>query len=285
MAPPANSFRTATLAERIAQAVPSGGAFAGVRRFFKPLFERALAGSGGALSSVLPGGEVVRIAPRYRHITWNEQEYAAFRAATSAGDVILEAGANVGAYTTLFAQWTGAGGRVIAFEPDPIAFAGLTAHLALNHLASRVTPVPAAVAAHAAGRLQFALFESSGISRMVAASESLDAIVREVDSTSIDEYCAEHRVSPTVMKIDVEGAELAVLTGARRTIASAGPRLRLFVEMHPHLWPALGITAADVQREIAEQGLAAEQLDGGRENLWTTEGVCLRLRPRGSPAR
>jgi FkbM family methyltransferase len=283
--PPANNFRTATLAERIAHAVPSGRAFAGVRRFFKPLFERVLAGSGGALRSELPGGEIVRIAPRYRHITWNEQEYAAFRAAVRSGDVVLEAGANVGAYTTLFAQWTGGSGRVFAFEPDPVAFAGLKAHLALNDLEARVTAVPAAVAGSDAGRLRFALFESSGISRLANAAEAPGTIVRDVDATSIDTYCAAHRVNPTVIKIDVEGAELAALTGARRTIANAGARLQLFVEMHPHLWPSLGIAAADLQREIADQGLTAERLDGGHEDLWTTEGVCLRLRPRGTAAR
>lgn len=283
--PPASNFRTATLAERIARAMPSGPAFDGMRRLVKPLFERMLGGSGGALQSVLPGGEVVRIAAKYRHITWNEQEYAAFRGAVRAGDVILEAGANVGAYTVLFAQWTGPAGRVIAFEPDPQAFAGLQAHLAANGLESRVTPVPAAIAGTGAGRLRFALFASSGISRLATASEAPGTIVREVASTSIDDYCARRRLSPAVIKIDVEGAELAALAGARRTIAAAGPRLQLFVEMHPRIWPSLGITPGDVEREIADQGLVAEQLDGSRDHLWTTEGVCLRLRRRETLTR
>ena len=52
--------------------------------------------------------------------------------------------------------------------------------------------------------------------------------------------------------------------------------------MHPHLWTALGIAADEVRRECEAQGLAAERLDGSRENLWQTEGVCLRLRPAGA---
>ena len=283
--PPANNFRTPTLAERLAQSVPSGPAFAAMRRLVKPLFERVLGGSGGALQSVLPGGEVVRLSPRYRHMTWNEQEYAAFRAAVQAGDVVLEAGANVGAYTTLFAQWVGPAGRVLAFEPDPEAFAGLQTHVAVNGLDAVVTAVPMAIAGNGAGRLRFACFESSGISRLATASEAPGTLVRDVASTSIDDYCDEHRVRPTVIKIDVEGAELAALAGARRTIAAAGPRLQLFVEMHPHIWPALGITAGDVRREIEGQGLEAAQLDGSRDDLWTTEGVCLHLRARAAGPR
>ncbi len=78
-------------------------------------------------------------------MTWNRDEYNAFRGAVRTGDVVLEAGANVGAYTMLFAQWAGASGRVFAFEPDPVAYAGLQKHIALNGMIDRVTPVAAAV--------------------------------------------------------------------------------------------------------------------------------------------
>lgn len=283
--PPANNYRTRTIAERIAQAVPSGRAFTRVRRMFKPLFEHVIARGDGGFRSVLPGGEVVRVAPKFRHITWNEDEYAAFRSAVRPGDVVVEAGSNVGAYTLLFAQWAGPLGRVIAFEPDPFAYAGLQAHLSLNGLETRVIAVPSAIADAADGRVKFALFESSGISRLAASNERPGTTIREVESISIDKYCIDHDVRPSVIKIDVEGAELAALRGARQTIARAGLGLQLFVEMHPHLWPALGVSASDVAREIAHQGLVAEQLDGGRENLWTTEGVCLRLRREAAPGR
>jgi FkbM family methyltransferase len=276
--PSAESYRPRTIAERIARAIPTGGALAPIRRRLKPLFERWLASTVGSFRSVLPGGEVVLAVPEFRHMSWNVAEYAAFCAAVRPGAVILEAGANVGAYTILFAQWTGSAGRVFAFEPDPTAYGGLQRHLTLNAVADRVTPIQAAVSARD-GELRFASFESSGISRMALPSEEAATTIRTVRARSIDSFCAEAGVTPAVLKIDVEGAELDALRGARETIARAGSGLLLFVEMHPQLWPAFGITADDLRAECDAQGLAAEHLDGSREELWRTEGVCLRLRP------
>lgn len=231
---------------------------------------------------MLPGGEVVLVSPSSRHITWNPDEYDAFRSAVRPGDVVLEAGSNVGAYTMLFGQWVGASGRVFAFEPDPSALAGLERHIALNGLGDRVTAVRAAIAADGADRLRFALFESSGISRLATDREQPGTRIEEIDAVSIDRFCGDRGVSPSVIKIDVEGAELAALRGARTTIARAGRSLQLFVEMHPQLWPGVGISADDIQRECQRQGLVAEKLDGSRDGLWTIEGVCLRLRPTAS---
>jgi FkbM family methyltransferase len=277
-----DSYRMKSLSERIAAALPSGGGLGAVRRRLKPFFARWLAPDGRGLRSVLPGGEVVLVAAALRHITWNPEEYTAFRAAVRPGDVVLEAGANVGAYTMLFAQWAGAAGRVFAFEPDPIAYAGLQQHVALNAVADRVTPVAAAVADGRDQVLRFALGDSSGISRLVQPNEAPAPNTCEVRAISIDQFCAEYRLAPRVIKIDVEGAELAALRGARATVAAAGPRLQLFVEMHPHLWTQLGITTDEIRRECEAQGLVAEKLNGSREDLWQTEGVCLRLRPAGA---
>ncbi len=57
-----------------------------------------------------------------------------------------------------------------------------------------------------------------------------------VPTVTIDSFCAREGLLPSFIKIDVEGAELAVLRGARETIRRGGDALALFVELHPSIW-------------------------------------------------
>jgi FkbM family methyltransferase len=225
-------------------------------------------------SSVLPGGEVIWVDPAFRGVTWNAEEYAAFRRAVRPGDVVLDVGANVGAYAVLFGRWVGPSGLVYAFEPDPRAFEGLERQIALNGDGDRVCAVRAAASDRSRSAAPFLLAPSIGLSRVVDESEAGTIDVRTL---SIDDFCDQTGVEPSVIKIDVEGAELDVLAGARRTIASARDRLALFVEMHPLAWRSRGVDAASVAHQCKAMGLVAEALDGGPPS-WTKEGVCLRLR-------
>jgi hypothetical protein len=105
--------------------------------------------------------------------------------------------------------------------------------------------------------------------------------VVQVAATTVDAFCRRHGVTPQVIKIDAEGAELEVLRGARETIRAAGPDLQLFVEMHPHLWSSFGTSRAEIETELEQQHLTVERLDGSPD-IWSLEGVCLRLRPCAS---
>ena len=98
-----------------------------------------------SLVSTLPGGERIRMVPALRQLTWNTDEYDVFRRDVRPGDVVFDVGANLGAYTLLFAQWVGPAGRVFAFEPAREPFEGLTKLLDANGLSSRVTAMQAAV--------------------------------------------------------------------------------------------------------------------------------------------
>ena len=72
-----------------------------------------------------------------------------------------------------------------------------------------------------------------------------------------------------------------MLRGARATIAAGGSALKLYVEMHPRLWRDFSVMRAEIEAELAHQGLRARRLDGDLA-IWNIEGVCLQLEKCGS---
>lgn len=247
------------------------------RRILRAGFRWILRFAGrGSLRSVLPGGEVVRIAPGYRYVTWNPVEYEAFRPVLRPGDTALDVGANVGAYTVLFGIWVGERGRVFAFEPATGARAGLEEHIALNGLGGRVQVQPDAVSDRV-GSAGFVSEGAQGTNHLVwrgAVSDTESAVA--VPTITIDAFCEQRTLRPKLIKIDVEGAELAVLRGARRTIAAMDADAAVFVELHPRAWIAMGLTLDDVRAELASQRLHLAPLRPG-VSPWELDGECVRL--------
>jgi FkbM family methyltransferase len=266
-----SAYRRPTALEQVGAAVGRALPQGALRRWLRAAYRTAIRlRTGGSVEASLPGGERVRLLPEYRFVTWNPAEYSAFRAAAGPGVVALDVGANVGAYSLLLGQWVRPGGRVYAFEPASGAFEGLVRHVALNGLNDIVVPVRTAVAA-STGSASLAVDGVSGANRLVGSGDG-----QRVETVTIDDFCARENVHPAFIKIDVEGAELDVLRGARETIRACGDTLALFVEMHPTIWREMGISAEDIRAELDLQGLEAVSL---REvgDPWALEGECLRL--------
>jgi FkbM family methyltransferase len=270
----AHRYRSGSWIERSVGRLRRGRSAAppALRRAFEAVLDHL---PGDHLVCVLPEGERVRLSARYRHVSWNPEEYAAFRAIVRPGMTVLDVGANVGAYTLVFAAWVGATGRVVAFEPAPDTCAGLRTHVTLNGFDDRVTVVQAAMAG-STGTAPFGVHPSGGASSLALGSVA-DAARVTVATHTIDDVCKAHALLPAVIKIDVEGAELDVLRGARQTLALPG--LHAFVEFHPAVWRDTGISRADIEEELAGQGFSVEPLDPSYDP-WTTEGVSVRLRRR-----
>jgi FkbM family methyltransferase len=278
---PSASFRQRGLLEQAGEQFSKAGLPAGARSWLKSMYYRALMAQtmGRGLASTLPHGEVVRVHPAHRFMTWNPSEYEAFRSVIRPGMVALDVGANVGSYAILLGQWVGAGGKVFAFEPSAAVHEGLVEHIALNQLKEIVYPVSAAIG-DKEGSAPFVSASTAGEGRLASWSERSSGSVSMV---TIDAFCRAQGITPDFIKIDVEGWELSALRGARETIRRSRGRLALFVEMHPSLWPLIGVSREDVLAELDAQSLRIAPL-GPSDDVWSIEGECVRL-IAGSEAR
>lgn len=135
------------------------------------------------------------------------------------GDVVVDAGANIGAIAVPLAQAVGPRGKVLAFEPQRLVFQMLCANAVLNGL-TNVHAVSSALGAQL-GKLYLTTPNYEREGNFGAVSLGRDGLsgaeVHTVDLVDLDRL--------DLMKVDVEGMEADVLRGAEKTIARCRPLL------------------------------------------------------------
>ncbi len=141
--------------------------------------------------------------------------------------VVFDVGAHVGRVTTVYrAMFPSA--RIYAFEPFPESFALLTertradgARTSSYNLALADRKGRAVLNANVAS-LTNSLLASEVESHRYWGKGKLETSARlEVDTSSIDCFCEENCIDRIdILKLDVQGAEYAVLNGAQRMLAN-----------------------------------------------------------------
>jgi FkbM family methyltransferase len=146
------------------------------------------------------------------------------------GGVFYDVGANLGFFALLGAHMTGAEGRVIAFEPAPDNAAAIRQNAEANGLRNVEVVEKAVAAAGGQGRLQVVDDQSWSKLEEYGTHPGTEQLL-DVPVIALDEEIAAGALpAPDVVKIDVEGAEIAVLDGMARTLAEHRPAI--ICELH-----------------------------------------------------
>ena len=150
------------------------------------------------------------------------------------GDLVLECGCHHGFTTLLLSKWTGAWGRVIAFDANPHNVAIARKNVELNAVGN--------VEIHLA-----AVGNQTGTVRVTDASNAKVALRSfrggiEVTAVRLDDFLMDR--TPDLIKIDVEGYELEVFKGFRRTLARRNSSLA--IEIHCDALQKYGASTAEV---------------------------------------
>ncbi len=175
----------------------------------------------------------------------------ALRRHVGPGTIVYDIGANIGFFSIFSARLARPGGRVEAFEPVPASAAAIRANAELNGLnAVRVHKV---AVSDRAGSMKLWLPPERSQAHLIdrgVRRDTEEAI--EVPLVVLDDEIAAGRLPvPSVLKIDVEGSEIAVLRGLRRTLAAHD--VVVVCELHR--------TNAEVVAFAAELGYSVENLE------------------------
>lgn len=165
------------------------------------------------------------VAKEPKTVRWIEETF-------SDGDVFYDIGANVGAYTLIAAKYFEGRVKVCAFEPSALNFSQLVRNLALNRCGDTVIPLPIALADTTGPEV----FNYQNVIRggaLHALGSTIDergqpftpALRQHLQAYTLDDLTRHYGLpAPSHIKIDVDGSELRILSGATGTLAA--PSLR-----------------------------------------------------------
>jgi FkbM family methyltransferase len=161
---------------------------------------------------------------------------AGLKAAIRPGDVVWDIGANVGYYTIQFLEWTGDGGKVVAFEPLRAALKELNAIRSSRDPNHNIMVCEMALS----DRIGEASFEGdSEVGKVTTTahlsdkeSDSGQSKTSRVKVMTADSAMSELALPlPIVTKIDVEGYEEEVLNGGAKVFSNPQSK-HVFIEIH-----------------------------------------------------
>jgi len=198
--------------------------------------------------------------PGYALGTSEPEEQAVLARCIQPGAVVYNVGANIGFHAVICSRLAGESGKVFAFEPFPASAAQARGNLERNGFLDRAEVVQCAVSDRD-GSARFSVSGSSAVCSLtgdaVADRSGIDrGLEIEVKTISIDSYASTSGHDPDVITLDVEGAELAALQGARHVILRKRPVILL--ELH---WLQDGF-AELFRQDLAPLGYAALNFDG-----------------------
>ncbi len=144
------------------------------------------------------------------------------------GDVFIDGGANIGYYTLLTSKIVGDNGQVHSFEPTPSVYQILKNNSKLNknvHTCKAALTDKNGTVSFTDFGLKHSLYNSviELPEDHIANQESKKIKAISVGSITLDDYCNQYNLKPNFIKLDIEGAELNAILGAKTIIDKYKP--------------------------------------------------------------
>jgi len=181
---------------------------------------------------------------------FEKYETELFKMLVTEGMTVIDIGANIGYYTLLAAKRVGDKGTVFAFEPEPENYAVLVRNIELNGYRN-ITPVNKAVSSQT-GEVDLFLNRETGAHGFLPERENVVGTIK-VETVSLDEYFKGRECPVDIIKVDVEGSEIGVLSGMQNVIKK-NHNVRLFTEFWPWGLQRSGFPLPEYWEKLVESG-------------------------------
>lgn len=178
----------------------------------------------------------------------------------SPGDAFIDVGANIGYYSLLASTVVGSSGAVVAIEASPTIFGALQTNLTRNRIAN-VRAVNVA-ASDRKGMVKVFRGTDQNLGDTTILQDHGLAFECEVDGAPLTAILhPEEMQHVRLMKIDVEGAEWAVVGGIGPLLSSYHRDLEIIIEIHPEQLARQRKRPEDLMRIFLDAGFHAYGLE------------------------
>jgi FkbM family methyltransferase len=175
-------------------------------------------------------------------------------------DVVIDGGANIGLFTLLAAARVRRHGRVIACEPSPTTMRLLRANVDSNGF--DWVELREVALASAPGRLRLRTFTPGSGFSSFAPEDTMNGAEVDVDVATLDDVASDVLERVSLVKLDVEGAELRALRGATELLHRARPDF--IVELEPEHLARQGGSIGEVQELFDAAAYVGYSISEGR---------------------
>ncbi|HKV06707.1 MAG TPA: FkbM family methyltransferase [Thermoanaerobaculia bacterium] len=195
------------------------------------------------------------------------REFDAFLSAARQRTLLLDIGGHKGLFSGLFCA-ASPQNQVFCFEPSPALAESARTLAALNGFSDRFHVLQRAVGERS-GSSTMLVDPIGGFVQVERFANTMWGEPREIrlEIESVDDFCRDLKITPMLLKIDVEGYEHEVLLGSTQTLARLRPWV--FLELHLHYLEARGIAVSETLGLLTDQKYRFTLLDGtpvsGRE--------------------
>jgi FkbM family methyltransferase len=180
------------------------------------------------LAQAKPQRETFPIPYWYEWNPWEPTVQLPLRDLCRPGDTVFDVGANAGALTLVMSRLVGPRGVVCAFEASPRIVDKCQYNLAANGCAN--TQVYQRAIYHVSNEL-VNLYSGSHLNDSIVEAFGPQGVLTQVKTLALDDFVDYTHLTPSVIKMDIEGAEFDALQGMDRLLSSARPHL--IVEQQP----------------------------------------------------
>lgn len=168
------------------------------------------------------------------------------------GEVFVDIGANVGAYSLVASGLVGRSGKVIAFEPASKSFLRLSKNISMNGLTNIIPERKAVLDKNSQIELYISNRHNMGMSSIFH-HDSESGISEKVEAISLDDYAEKKNIPRiSVIKIDIEGSEMLALRGMGKIIENFRPRI--LIELKEETLTESGYQVNDIEEYLIHSG-------------------------------